>query len=308
MDPSNKKDHIIKYNCQICGIMHRGYFKDPKTQLFWQTHSKRHTNKCAHCTKMFVEVSQLLTHMQIFHGFKEYKCEYCKFSTYQEDQMISHLESKHSDQMHCKKCRKRHKKGAVCRPEAGLCQYCGYKSKTLLRLGWHIRTYHTERTFECDLCNKKMATSVGLSLHMRHHENPRPRREHYRCDDCGKKFKDKSQLRNHMNTHTGLKPMQCSICQKNFAKRETLRQHLLTHTGKRPYECDLCDKTFVQKPAVTSHRSKCHPGNHPPMPKVYIDSYIKEVDPKMVHKPRVPVPKFKTHSETFDDFRAKLNT
>lgn len=258
-----------------------------------------------------------------------HKCRHCSFSSLDFQRIVLHEKYKHSElskQFRCRKCYKDKMtrveyRSHFCKPqdlrrkkilekeaeingEFFLCEFCGFSTKKKKTLQYHIQAYHTEHKFHCTLCKKKFVTALGLKRHLDNHVDSASRVE-FLCDYCGRGFRLKDNLRNHiMGVHMHIKDSVCSICSKSFAKRNSLRQHLLLHSGKRPYTCDICGKTFVQKPALTSHR-KTHPGKLPPMPVVFIDSYIKEVDPAMVCQHVLPVPKLKTQSQKFEDFQSK---
>ncbi|XP_053597564.1 zinc finger protein OZF-like [Microplitis demolitor] len=324
------KEPILKYYCKSCGVVYSGRASDPQTEVFKRMHSKKHFTKCLQCSETFALAKDYLKHVDEAHELKYYKCEHCWYRTTSVRQYESHKRTRHRQvlmqvkKFSCGRClekdmthsqyqihlcaeddiarkREKDKEGEIL-----LCEFCGYTSRKKKSMKLHINQYHAERKFGCNICEKKFISDQGLVKHMNYHKNPVTKVRKLFCDHCGKGFKDKPALRMHiMNTHMGMKLAKCSICHKSFAKKTTLRQHLLTHSGKRPYTCDICGKTFVQKPALSSHR-KQHPGKLPPMPVVYIDSYIRELDPSMVTSSIVPVPKLRTESQTYDDFRSNL--
>ena len=64
----------------------------------------------------------------------------------------------------------------------------------------------------------------------------------YRCEVCGKCFKQRTYLDRHIRVHTGDKPFGCDICKKTFSQKGSLKQHLKIHdrgpptTVERPQE------------------------------------------------------------------------
>ncbi|XP_069034336.1 zinc finger and BTB domain-containing protein 49-like isoform X2 [Embiotoca jacksoni] len=55
----------------------------------------------------------------------------------------------------------------------------------------------------------------------------------FRCDYCGKVFKDNYKLNRHLTIHTGLKPHSCEICGKKFVEKSRLKSHKRIHTCKK---------------------------------------------------------------------------
>ncbi|NXP00886.1 ZSCA2 protein, partial [Certhia brachydactyla] len=46
----------------------------------------------------------------------------------------------------------------------------------------------------------------------------------------------------HEQLHDREKPHKCAECGKNFRQRSNLIVHQRSHTGQRPYECPKCGK------------------------------------------------------------------
>lgn len=83
----------------------------------------------------------------------------------------------------------------------------------------------------CHMCGK---TIKGVySLHLKVHQ----RQKQYRCEECGREFRQKIALQNHLLIHQNEKPHECQWCFKRFRQKYTLKQHMTRHTGVKDFIC-----------------------------------------------------------------------
>ena len=54
-------------------------------------------------------------------------------------------------------------------------------------LGRHKWIHDGEKSYQCDICNKKFIDKSVLVVHMGIHTGGKP----YQCDECNKKFEEK---------------------------------------------------------------------------------------------------------------------
>lgn len=114
-------------------------------------------------------------------------------------------------------------------------------------LEWRQRE---RRCYKCDDCGKSYRQRSALSKHRRTHTGEKP----YKCDQCGKAFGQRSHLIGHQRVHTGVKPYKCKECGKGFSGRSGLVQHLRIHTGEKPFECERCGRPFRVSSALIRHQ------------------------------------------------------
>ena len=149
-------------------------------------------------------------HNVAYSGCKLYQCRVdpksCSFSTYQKFRFRHHMNNKHSYRTETE----------------NLCKMCNKSFKYLYTLKSHIKQVHqeTEKRFQCDECgylskyvNKlrylQLCHLILISLpfpfrtmqrarrHFRTHK-PLEKRLDYACDQCDRKFTEKSHLYTHI--------------------------------------------------------------------------------------------------------------
>ncbi|XP_040292653.1 zinc finger protein 17-like isoform X2 [Bufo bufo] len=107
-----------------------------------------------------------------------------------------------------------------------------------------------KKPYPCSECGKCFKDASNLLIHQRKHMGLNP----YLCSECGKGFKQKSGLVIHQRIHTGEKPFPCSECGKRFKDRSHLVVHHRIHTGVKPFPCPECEKRFNTKSNLVDHQ------------------------------------------------------
>ena len=196
----DRKKYPQKYNpqvCQICG-------KSTNNEFTMKSHMRsvhaEKVHKCDQCDFRTGNKPILTHHIKTVHGEKEFMCDHCDYSTTLKNSLILHL------------------KTHVTR-EPVTCTICG---KSVISIGNHMRSTHSEEMGHCDICGKEMK-KVRISGHKRkvHAEKK------HACDQCGYRTTCSSNLKLHIHkSHLGIKDMIKEQCPHCDTKTTNLQRHV----------------------------------------------------------------------------------
>ncbi|XP_066594749.1 zinc finger protein 271-like [Prorops nasuta] len=122
-----------------------------------------------------------------------------------------------------------------------------------------LKELPTQASYKCDECGRCFKQKDSFLRHLRIHKDERP----FTCHICGKQFRDSGGLSRHLkDVHAKLKNFTCDLCSRSFASKATRDDHRRVHTGERPYICDSCGKTYKSKASLYIH-NKIHSNDFP---------------------------------------------
>ncbi|XP_069937004.1 transcription factor E4F1 isoform X1 [Cherax quadricarinatus] len=135
-----------------------------------------------------------------------------------------------------------------------VCIICKQLFSHLGDLEQHENRIHGIR-IKCDLCDDSFVFSKSLrNHHLRKHTGSAD----FKCKDCDKVFKCRSNLWSHRLTHLSqeMRRFQCLHCSQRFTTKSKLNIHLQSHTGEKKFQCGECQKGFVSHGLLMRHMKK----------------------------------------------------
>ncbi|KAK2532751.1 hypothetical protein Q9233_005105 [Columba guinea] len=278
---------------------------------------------CDICNKGFINSGALESHMKFHMDQKTYSCIFCPESFDRLDLLKDHVAVHVNDgYFTCPTCKKRFPDfiQVRCRTDLKHCQVSGkhcvyeffqYRFCVTLHISSfsqnkgvpvkkHVRSFHSEKIYQCTECDKAFCRPDKLRLHMLRHSD----RKDFLCSTCGKQFKRKDKLREHMqrmhnpereakkadriSRSKTFKPriastdyesfmFKCRLCMMGFRRRGMLVNHLSKRhpdmkieevpeltlpiiKPNRDYFCQYCDKVYKSASKRKAHILKNHPG------------------------------------------------
>ncbi|CAG4952916.1 unnamed protein product [Parnassius apollo] len=114
-------------------------------------------------------------------------------------------------------------------------------------------------SFTCDECGKKFVNKTRLRDHI---DWEHLKKIKFRCQLCNKPFKCHTSLYVHMqNVHRNKekKDNLCHVCGKSYQNAAKLKYHIVAmHTTETPYQCERCSAAFGWYSSLYRHVREVH--------------------------------------------------
>ncbi|XP_053622510.1 PR domain zinc finger protein 5-like [Plodia interpunctella] len=288
------------YSCLICKTLF-------STIESLQVHHKRHLRRyqCGLCGKRTMDMKVMEQHYYSTHdiSLKQYECPVCPHVSNSIDLHRYHKDT-HKARLQCPSCDKSfiHRAGLLNHRLAVHelrnsfpCALCDkvFRWRTSLKRHAEKHDAHTQEratsSIRCEACKISFASECSYRRHMKNSlKHVSQDQLRYVCDDCNKRFADKTKLRDHIEEkhlhktyqcHICLKPSKnrvgldqhirnvhkgrpnnkmCHHCGKGFPTKVQLESHIRTHTGERPFICEFCPTMFSQQSNLYKHNRQVH--------------------------------------------------
>lgn len=172
------------------------------------------------------------------------------------------------------------------RNQVYLCDTCGKmyssKKKFLMHSAQHKRKLcRMIEGFKCSNCNKIFRTKSNRKEHENYCRNTLP----FKCkqQNCDKKFPSATKLKNHVKLkHDKKFIVICSICNIGFTKVSDYKSHMVSHSADKKFSCPKCHKNYKTLSNLNFHMKIhsdklpfiCHTCKKGFMRKEYLEAHV----------------------------------
>ncbi|XP_039762886.1 zinc finger protein 555-like [Pararge aegeria] len=185
---------------------------------------------------------------------KEFPCGQCAEIFIEEKELERHIGSQHTIKQAGK---------PEPLPEKPQCVECGKMFSSRKTYRYHLNVLHRgQNRYPCPRCGKVYQWKSNLGRHMRSHKARDNNELH--CGTCDKRFASVATFRQHLRVsrrHVEEKDFtfMCNECGKKFVNKTRLRDHIdWEHLNKIKFRCQLCNKPFKCHTSLYVHRQNVH--------------------------------------------------
>ncbi|KAH1002781.1 hypothetical protein HUJ04_008837 [Dendroctonus ponderosae] len=127
-----------------------------------------------------------------------------------------------------------------------VCPMCSmFKTYRTVMMFKHMMIHSDVKPFLCSDCGKSFRQLSQLKNHEASHKMPDDMPTWSRvkkCDKCNQFFANSKSLKCHIKTvHEKIKPFICNICGHKSSRKAMLELHMRQHTASKPFKCDYCN-------------------------------------------------------------------
>lgn len=262
-------DHILyhidpqQFRCYACG---KSFSMTRRLRL----HQKRACKKSGHCPTCndYLSAKELFEHrLQHMKNLKKVSKEVIVPEKQTSTKKAQSEELNQTPKFQCDICERKFRRYTNLRTHIldihlsstiEVCKICGFSTKYRSSLDQHIRTqHHNAKKQQCSICGKYVK-QLKVHIKMHHSEDDQPSS----CETCRKVFKNQSRLKMHIKGAHGGKRYRCDQCGKEFRQKNYLNEHIHAHLGPDAgylYQCDYCSHQCNYKHNLATHFQKNHP-------------------------------------------------
>ena len=190
------EENPLEIDCDVCGRPFRNQQLLVKHRMTHLNPSERMEYRCSFCHIMFDTVKIRLRHEKLHKDGDNFACPECDRQFTNEKNLAHHIKHHHTATEASDKKPKKRKDSPA-------------KS-----------TKPAPKTHPCHLCTPtKLFCLTSLRRHL-----ARIHSTNFKCDECGKGFKEKDRFENHLEIHRLRK---CHLCGKIFKRKQNADIHLI---------------------------------------------------------------------------------
>ncbi|XP_053720908.1 zinc finger protein 646 [Synchiropus splendidus] len=245
---NESEDDADLYHCSLCG-------NNYTSMRALKTHLRGHTQSQENAGSSQPVLMGTQEEMKEDAVGEMMICSTCGGSFDNRQDLMTHQQQHHSQQVHNKTSVNVHRKPRRKKSQTVICGSCGILCTSLHQLKNHGCT-RAGINKSVDVKQEVSVEDVVQHEVIRHmNYNAETGDRQYKCDQCGRSYRHAGSLLNHKKSHkTGI--YRCLVCQKRFYNLLALKNHQRSHFDVKRYACTECGKAFKIQKQLLNHQRR----------------------------------------------------